>query len=209
MRLINLTRNRKQRLLTMLIALVPEYKSINITKTKGLPIVIFKEQWWKFWTRYTVNITDICISEIPKRLDQMAQDKGLGRYREFFNNIIFDIVAYKENPHTQYTDIVDYLWDNFTKINYKENITILPLSTERTLVAPNYLPLPFSQTMRSFAVNSIIKDSNSYFSFLNDTVKRVAFPKSRLTSTVQHIYTTIADKMKEINVSFRLRTAYN
>ena len=209
MRLINLTRNRKQRLLTMLKALVPEYQSIVITSAKGLPLVVFKQQWWKFWTRYTVNITDICISEIPKRLDQMAQNKNLGKYREFFNNIIFDIIAYRENPHTQYTDIVDYLWDNFTKIYYRDQLTILPLSTERILVKSSYLPMPFSKTMRSYAVCDIIKGSNSYFTFLNDKVKKVTFPKSRLTSAVQHIYTTIAGKMKEININLRFRTAYS
>ena len=211
MRLINLTRNRKQRLLIMLKGLVPEYNSIRITKAKGLPIVIFKKDWWKFWTRYTVNITDICISELPKRLDEMAQAKGFGQYRELFNNVIFDIVAYKENPHTQYTDIVDYLWEYYNKIYYHDKITILPLSNVKVLVESNYLPVPFTKVVYSFNINSIIKEIPTYFKTMFETIKeqKVLLPKETPPSIVRRIYLTMSSKIREINFYFGLRTALN
>ena len=189
----------------MLQGLIPEYNSIRITKAKGLPVVIFKKDWWKFWTRYTVNITDVCISEIPKRLDEMAQDKNLGNYRAFFNNIIFDIVAYKENPHTKYTDIIDYLWEYYEKIYYHGGTTILPLSNVKVIVQSNYLPVPFAKVVYSFSINSIIKEIPSYFKTMFQTIKeqKVSLPKDTPISIVRHIYLIVSDKLK-FNFGYKL-----
>lgn len=206
MRLINLTRNRKKRVLIMLKGLVPEYNSIRITKIKGLPIVVFKKQWWKFWTRYTVNITDICISEIPKRLDQMAQDKNLGKYRDLFNNIIFDIVAYKENAHTRHIDIVDYLWEYYNKI-YNSGSTTLPLSKVKVLVKSNYLPIPFTKPVIAFNINSIIKEIPEYLTFKELKKRKLQFPKYTPPIFIKYLFLTVPYKVKEVYANFGLRTA--
>jgi hypothetical protein len=206
MRLINLTRNRKQRLLIMLKGLIPEYNSIRIVTIRGLPIVIFKKDWWKFWTRYSVNITDLCISELPKRLDQLAQQKGFGKYRAFFNNIIFDIVAFQENPHTQYVDIVDYLWEYYNKI-YNSHVTILPSSHQCILVKSSYLPIPLGKIVYSYNINQIVKNIQEYFKFEKVKQKRIVFPQDTPTSYIRHIYLSLSNKVREINIDFGLRTA--
>ena len=130
MRIINLTRIRRARLITMLEDLIPEYSAVRIERNNL--VTRFKRNRFNIFERaYTVSVDSLCLMEIPKRLNIVAKNKELGDYSGFFQNAINAIIYFKN--HEEHTDVVDYLWEKYLQISGKD-FTVISSNRKRMLV---------------------------------------------------------------------------
>ena len=170
MKLINLTILRRKRLKIMLDHLYPEYESIRI-KSNGL--TDFKKKWYSLKVEQkNINVTDICIYHLPRKLDNLAREKGFGTgYINLFMHMINNILQYK--VHLGYVDVMDYLWDQFQKITNREmlikadatfkqikvcndtTLVIHPLSRLNLLHVRDILKLLGQKTDKSYKIRKI------------------------------------------------------
>jgi hypothetical protein len=149
----------------------------------------------------------MCLVEIPKRLDLIAQEKKLGSYYDFFTNIIYDIFQYKSNPHTEYTDVVDYLWKYYKKIQDTNKLEILQVSGQPVLVNNSYLPVIFKPIVVSFTLKQILREISEYVKFLGLNNKKSELPQEMPESIVRQLFLNFSSKLDSIRFNLRIRTA--
>jgi hypothetical protein len=136
MNLIKVTSLVKKRTKDILTDLMPEYKYHRVTNS-GL--VVLKKRWWHL-KRTIINITDLYIDIIPKRLAENCRQKGYGdTYDKLFSNDIYvmlQIRAYKKE-----FNLVDYVWDKYNVL-YREVPIIKVTTNVAMMVDPSSIYLP-------------------------------------------------------------------
>lgn len=133
MNLISLNSILKNRLRLILTGLFPEYKSIKIQKVKGVDIVVFKKRWWHIKRAKSASVVDLCIHELPMRLNNLSIARGKG---PLYNKLQSDLISLLYNGpilYNSYTDIISYLYDEY--LNVYDKLTI------HEEVNPVYVPL--------------------------------------------------------------------
>jgi hypothetical protein len=136
MNLIKITPLLKRRVKDMIVDLIPEYKYILINK-RGL--VTLKTKWWSF-KKTTVNITDLFIDVLPKKLAESCKRKGYGdTYERLFSNdlyVMLQIKAYKKD-----FDITEYIWDKYNVLHREVPVITLIPNVFTLGVNNDYLPV--------------------------------------------------------------------
>lgn len=111
MKLIKITPTTRLRVKEMTVNLLTEY---NFVKVKKSGLVSLKRKWWSL-KKDRVHITDLMISEIPKRIADIAVRKGKGvEYVRTFNNHVASILYM--STYSVYFDLVDYAWSKYVDI---------------------------------------------------------------------------------------------
>ena len=114
MKIINITPIRKQKIIQMIKYLFPEYDEVVVRRKTNL-VILKKKKFLFFYSKEYVPVTDIMITELPKRLDAALAENGFSdRVMTSFANLI-DIIL-KSKSYNTYFDITDYYWEKFCKI---------------------------------------------------------------------------------------------
>lgn len=149
MNLIKITRLTKRRVKDMIVDLMPEYGYIRVTN-RGL--VILKTNWWSF-RKTIINITDLFIDVLPKKLADSCKRKGYGdTYERMFSEdlyVMMQLKSYKKD-----IDIVEYIWEKFNRL-HREVPIVTTLVKELYLESSSSLYLPVLSPTSSYYLPEI------------------------------------------------------
>jgi hypothetical protein len=151
MNLIKITQLVKRRVKDLVSGLLPEFGYVRVTN-QGL--VVLKKKWWSF-NRTIVNVKDLFIDVLPRKLAESCRPKGYGDlYKRLFSNAIYFLLqlrAYKKNM-----DIVDYIWDKYNLL-YREIPTVTTTVEVNVLEDPAYRYLPVLSPMSSYYIPGVTR----------------------------------------------------
>lgn len=121
----------KRKVKEMLKQLISE---VNYVRVKKSGIVVLKKKWYSC-KRVKTDITNICLSEIPKLLAKSAHEKNMGdQYEKVFNEHISNLMSLKF--YSPNFEIVNYLWSNFLNIHLQ--VPVVLTITERSGLVPQH-----------------------------------------------------------------------
>jgi hypothetical protein len=107
--LLQLNKTRRDRLSKMLRKLFEmDYKYVRV-KSNGL--VIFKKSIWSF-RKETTTIAELCITSIPARISAYKLAQNMSHI--VVTEDMISLVIKSKN----YINIIDFLWNEFIKINF-------------------------------------------------------------------------------------------
>lgn len=155
MRIVNLTKSRKQRLTLMLLDLVTEYSHVNI-KRNNLIVEFKKNPFNIFEKKYKVSVDSLCISEIPKRLNKLAISNKIYFNLNYMITKINEIIYFNTSEHD---DIIDYLWEEYLKLKGKNLTTLSSVNKkmifEKEMDRPMYIRIFTSKTLSEKIINEL------------------------------------------------------
>lgn len=151
MKLIKVTPLVKRRVKVLVADLIPEFKYVRISN-QGL--IVLKKNWWSF-KRTIVNITDLFIDILPKKLSDSCKRKGYGdTYERIFSNDIYIMMQLKS--YKKEVDLVEYIWNKYNVLH--REVPVLKTTTEVIVLEdPKYLYLPVLSPVSSFFIPGIEK----------------------------------------------------
>lgn len=151
MNLIKITPLVKKRVKVLIADLIPEFKYIRVSN-QGL--VTLKTKWWSF-KKTTINITDLFIDILPKKLSDSCKRKGYGdTYERIFSNDIYVIMQLKS--YKKDFDIVDYIWNKYNVL-HREVPVIKTATNVLVLENPKDIYLPVLSPVSSYFIPGIEK----------------------------------------------------
>jgi len=188
MNLIKITPLLKKRVKCMIVDLLPEFGYVRITN-QGL--VILKKKWWSF-KRTVINITDLFIDILPKKLSDSCKRKGYGdTYDRLFSNDIFVMLELRSYKKT--FDIVDYIWNKYNVLH--REVPTIKIVTTVTSLNPKDSYLPVLSPVSSYfipGVEKLLKRMKKNES-VNNLVEKISkrYKESKLVLT-QYLVTQAA-----------------
>lgn len=150
MNIIKITPLLKKRVKVMCKDLIPQYQYVRIT---GKGLVILKSKWWSF-KRTIINITDLFIDVLPKKLAESCKRKGYGdTYERLFSNDIYvmlQLKAYKKN-----INIEEYIWEKYNRLH--REVPSIQIMTNIILESPEDIYLPILSPVSSYFIPGVEK----------------------------------------------------
>lgn len=118
MNILQLNKSRRILLKTILENIFSEFDSIKI-KRNG--IVVFRRRWF-YLRAEKIHASELCISEIPKRLSILLQEYNTGSYENY-------MLLFRENItqillRETYNNIIDYLYEEFNKFKWDIGLVV-------------------------------------------------------------------------------------
>jgi hypothetical protein len=151
MNLIKITPLVKKRVRVLIADLLPEFKYIR-TSNQGL--VMLKKKWWSF-KKTTINITDLFIDILPKKLSDSCKRKGYGdTYERIFSDDIYIMMQLKS--YKKDVDIVEYIWNKYNVLH--REVPVIRIMTDSYLLEdPSSIYLPVLSPVSSYFIPGIEK----------------------------------------------------
>jgi len=101
--MLNLTKDRRQKLLIMLKVLFPEYKHISVKRNT---IVTLKRRWYSF-SKLQKPAIEICVKDIPLRVKAMYSTKKVD-----YSYIIYEAIVNRKS----HVNLIDSLYSEISKL---------------------------------------------------------------------------------------------
>ena len=135
----------------MIVDLFPEFSYIKVTN-QGM--VILKNKWWSF-KKTTVNITDLFIDILPKKIAESCKRKGYGdTYERLFSNDIYILLQIK--AYKQEINIEDYIWNKYNTL-HREVPIVKVVTNIFSLDDPENRYVPVLSPLSSYFIPGIEK----------------------------------------------------
>ena len=160
--LISINAFSKARLKEMILNLIPKVGYVRIRKDG---MIILKTKWFSL-KRTKIHTSDLCESELPRQISDMATSKGLGiGYERIFNDYITE--AKQLRYYVESFDIIDYLWDNYVKLCI--NLPTIYVDSKSTLMIEQ------SDNKKNLPIISPTTLNMGYVLTLANDIKRISF----------------------------------